>query len=873
VPIPQPRQRSRTRTLTAAGVAGALLATAAPLAGAQSADEPDATIDRQTAEQAPPRNAATPGLGKVIRTEPRARALASAYPRQQVLPVPPVNAADASIKLGLAPYHAIAPRLNRLQALSRRVSAEIIGRSVQGRDLYFVTVTSPETPAQAREQERLRQRIKDQARQAAKDRSLPRRYKAPIFFNNNIHGNEWEGTDAALRLIEDLALSTDWKVKRLLDRSRVYFVITQNPDGRVAGTRANANGFDMNRDFITASQPENRAVRQALIDTQPLAMLDLHGYVNGTLIEPCTPPHGENYEYDLFIKHAYPNGKAMKAAVDGLGYTEALDQVRPAVIPFRDFEQGWDDWPPIFTPQYAAFHGAVSHTIEFPLRVNGSNYTSQPVEELQRRSRINTDIAEATMRATIEYVDTNRRTMIADQIELFRRGAAGEEQRKVPDDVFGDGTWGPEDDYRTTFPRAYVIPVGEQQRSAPAAARLVDFLISNDVEVQRASRPFWANGKRYPAGSYVVDMHQPKRGLANVIMADGTDISDRVDEMYDISGWSHRLLWGATADIVPRGKPLRARGTDVAIAWPTGSVPSGDGPLALELEDPNDVAAVQALLGDGVDVTWGGDGSVVVAAEDRSAAQRVADQFGVAFRVAEQGGEVTLEPLTIATAAPADEVFALREMGYRTVPVTTVDANAGFDWTAVDALYVSSSVLLYRDLTAGAKAALQTWFAAGNGVVTRGSSGHLFNAEAGLLQTTRVPARGDANGVVTVDNAGGPVSAGATTTTFVSAPSWFTALGPEVSVEQSYTSDGPLVSGHWLPSEDVDNGPTAARGQALVVRGVDETGTGVVQFGSEPLYRAHPKGQYALVAKALHWSSTVAQAEAPAAEAGAGAGG
>jgi hypothetical protein len=162
-------------------------------------------------------------------------------------------------------------------------------------------------------------------------------------------------------------------VAALLDRTRLYFVVTMNPDGRVAGTRANANGFDMNRDFITQSQPETAAVRQALIDAQPLVMLDIHGYVNGTLIEPCTPPHGQNYEYDLFIKHAYANGLGMEAAVLDLGLTydpvaDGGDGVRPPQIPFRDRAEGWDDWPPIFTPQYAAFHGAIAHTIEIPLR-------------------------------------------------------------------------------------------------------------------------------------------------------------------------------------------------------------------------------------------------------------------------------------------------------------------------------------------------------------------------------------------------------------------------------------------------------------------------------------------------------------------------
>ena len=65
-------------------------------------------------------------------------------------------------------------------------------------------------------------------------------------------------------------------------------------------------------------------------------MLDLHGYVNGTLIEPTTPPHGENYEYDLFLKNTYANALGMEKAVNGLGYTPEKDGVDPPQIPFRD---------------------------------------------------------------------------------------------------------------------------------------------------------------------------------------------------------------------------------------------------------------------------------------------------------------------------------------------------------------------------------------------------------------------------------------------------------------------------------------------------------------------------------------------------------
>lgn len=774
------------------------------------------------------------------------------YPRQTRLPVPAENPADASVKLGLTPYHAIAGKLNALQARSDRVSVEIIAKTHQGRDLYLVTVTAPESKQQTREQDRIRDRIENDAAKAAKDRKLPGKYKAPVFVNNNIHGNEWEGTDAALRVIEELATSGDRKIADLLNRTRLYFNVTANPDGRFGNTRANGAGFDMNRDFITASQPEVQAMRQVMIDTQPVAMIDLHGYVNGTLIEPTTPPHGANYEYDLFIKNTYANGLGMEQAVLGLGYTPEKDGVNPPTIPFRDDAEGWDDWPPIFTPQYAPFQGAVaSHTIEFPMRVNNADYANLPVEELQRRSRINTDIAAAVMRSTYTFVQDRHDQLIADQIEMFRRGAAGEQSKIVPIGIVPG--FGPEDVYTTTYPRAYVIPAGDRQRSAASAARLVDHLIANDVRVEQARRSFAAGGKVYPAGSYIVDMHQPKRGIANVMLEPGADITPRVDSMYDISGWSLAHLWGATVETL---SSLRADSRPVDRAELDGSVPGTNRPLSLRITDGREIQAVNALLGQGVQVTWADDGTAVIPASARRAAEGVAREYDVDFGVADRATGSRLGQVRIAAAVSADELFTLRELGFQVTPVSTAVLNAGFDWSTTDVLFVSSG-LNHGQLTAEAKAALDAYLATG-GVVTRGSTGSAFNTAAGLLTLTPVAGRGDANGVVKVTSPGGVVGGDAPAHSFVYSPRWFTGLGPEVRVEQAYAADGPLVSGHWRANANGTGGQDAARGQAAVVSGRDERGAAVVMFGTEPMFRNHPKGLFAQVAKALYWSSSAA---------------
>jgi hypothetical protein len=771
------------------------------------------------------------------------------YPRRTELRVYPEDLTDKSIKLGLTPYHAIAPRLNALQSRGDRVSVEVVGQSGLGRDLYKVTLTAPERPAESRQQDAWRELIENDPARAARDRRLDSDYKAPVWINNNIHGNEWEGTDAALRQIEYLATTRDPAARTLLAHSRVYFNITANPDGRVAGTRANANGFDLNRDFATSSQPEDRAMSDMIIDTQPVVTLDEHGYVDGTLIEPTGPPHGQNYDFDLYIKHGYANGLGMEAAVKGLGYPEAQD----VVVPFRDLPPGeWDGWPPIFTAQYSMYHGAVAYTIEIPMRVNGTVYDTLPVAELRRRSAINTDVSQASMRSTLDYVAAHRVELVDNQIEIFRRGAAGEKQRYIPDG-FVPG-FGPEDRFTTEFPRAYVIPTGTTQRSATAAARLVDHLVAHDVRVTRATRAFTLGGRTYPAGSYLVDMHQPKRGLANVMLEAGKDLSADAPQMYDIAGWSHRLLWGASVDIVRSGG-LKVPSRPVVAASPTGGVDAAPGrDLALLVRDGKDANAVNDLLGRGITLSRQADGTVVVPASARVAAREVADRYGVRFTLATPGAASVLTKPTIAAAVASDELFTLRDMGFDVRPVSTAVLNAGFDLSRVDVLVVSSG-LRYDQLNPAARASVDGLFARG-GVITRGATGSRFNADAGLLPVTAVPGRGDANGVVTVDNADASVLAGSTPESFVYSPQWFTGLGAGVRVEQRYGPGNPLVAGHWLPNDDGSGGPTLAGGQAAVVSGVSARGARVLMFGTEPMFRAHPKGLFAQVAAAVYWGAT-----------------
>jgi Zinc carboxypeptidase len=768
------------------------------------------------------------------------------YPRRTVLPVWPDNPADASIPIGVTPYDEIAPKLNALQRVSDRVSARVAGRSSGGYDLYTVVVTAPETPAQTARQERWKQWLEDAPVKARRDPGLLAGYKTPLFVNANIHGNEWEGTDAALRVIEAFATSTDPADARLLERNRLVFNVTSNPDGRVAGTRQNQAGYDLNRDLTIVSQPETALIRDLIVETKPIITLDLHGYVTPTLLHPSTPPHNVNDEYDLYIKHALPNALNIEQGLRELGYVET----QRARIPFRDDEPGvWDDFPPIYVPSFAMLQSSIPYTIEAPLNPRGGGLTP---EERLRRSGVNTDVHEVAITTSLRYIQNHRNEVIHDQAEWYRRGWAGEPLRELPDG-FVPG-WGPEDRYTTQFPRSYVIPAGSRQHSAPAAARLVDLLVNSGGRVTQATTEFRVSGKRYPAGSYVIDLHQPKRGLVNSLLEPGYDLTDRVDDLYaGPAAWSQGLTWGATVDTLWQELP-RVPVVRVHDGVSVGSLPRGDVDLRLDPQDATDLLTVNALLAAGVPVTRLVDGTVVVPKSARAKAAGLVREYGVTFTPAPHHWRGTrLDQVVVGYTGGAETRDTLRALGFAARPVTAA-ALAQTLTADVDVLLIGGALEIGA-LTPENRAALDVFLARGGGVVGLGVAGATFSNATGLLPVTATAGESLASGVANVVNAGGPVTGGATPHAFIAQPVWFTDLGAGAVVEQTYAAD-PLAAGWWASNPSGTAGQAAAAGQASVVRGVTRAGSGTVLFGTNPTFRLHPKGLQPQLGRAVLWAAT-----------------
>lgn len=735
------------------------------------------------------------------------------------------------------PYEEIEPRIREIERNSNRVKVDVIGQSAGGRDLFLVTLSDPQAMGRLGQYQAIRQTMLKDPDKAQEMIDKFGDFKVPVFINASIHGNEYPGVDAAIRLIETLAYEDTPEVQEILRNVILLVNVVQNPDGRVLGTRGNANGFDINRDFITLSQPEARATVGVLTKWNPMVVLDLHGFVNPMLIEPCTPLHNPNYEYDLYIKWAYYQAEAMEAEV--LARTG-----RGAQIPFRDFDLGWDDWPPTYTPMYSMYHGAYGHTLETP-----SN------------SQLGVDSHYAAVWGALKFVSQNRVGMIHDQIETFRRGFLDLPQMLIPDEILNETQFNQYNELTIKdFPAAYVIPSGSPyQLSEHQAARLVDFLLYNDVQVEQSSQAFTMNGVDYPAGTYVIWMDQPKRGLANTILEAGPDLSD-IEGLFFYSPpsvWSNPLLWGVHREVMVDKIELQTHA--VTQAKPAQGKAEGGSANAYAFQ-PTSLQAFQAvndMLKQGLtayrapaaftDQGRTFEAGTFVIPPDSSLANNLGNQkaLEVFALKAMPSGLTPLKSPNLAVSGDEGVRHALRVLGFDFTTLSNTEARAGA--VAGYDLYLNQSIT-WNSVTAAGRTAYADYFNAGGDYIGL-RTGVGFAISAQVLNASTASAQG--NAIVSLDyTPGDSVGAGfwPTDYAFVFTPIWFTSLGPDVEVTAQMGDGNFVVSGFWPGWQT-----SGANGAPVIVH-TSSGSRDVTAIGIDATFRGHPENAFRLLGNAIFGS-------------------
>lgn len=203
--------------------------------------------------------------------------------------------------LGSAPirHHELVDYLKLVASLSNRLSIETIGFSHERRPILFVVATSESNQNNidaikkqhiALTEPKLNQNVK---------KNMP----VVTWLNYGVHGAESSGMDAALPTVYHLAAAQGKEIDALLNNSVILITAVFNPDGhanRVAWldtfssqipnsnpehiehnydgrlARTNHYGFDLNRQWISVTQPEPRAWVKKWHEWRPNVSVDYH---------------------------------------------------------------------------------------------------------------------------------------------------------------------------------------------------------------------------------------------------------------------------------------------------------------------------------------------------------------------------------------------------------------------------------------------------------------------------------------------------------------------------------------------------------------------------------------------------------------------
>jgi hypothetical protein len=567
----------------------------------------------------------------------------------------------AEIERCLTAWTAAAPDRTRLVEYAR---------SHEGRPLYYVVVTAPRHLA------RLDQIQADLARFAdprqtpdAEAEKLLDTLPAVAWLAYTIHGDETEGSDAALAVLYHLIAGTDPDVAGLREDLVIVVDPLMNPDGRERFVkmiaehrgampnvddqslvhrgywpygRGNHYYFDLNRDWLWAVHPESRGRLREVARWNPVLFVDAHGMgaQDTHLFSPPREP----------INPHIPASRARWSEVFARDQAAAFD--RHGLVYYSG--EWHEEWYPGYSDAYASYRGAVGILYE----------QARIAEDGVRRpeGRI-LGYGESVQHHVIGSL-ANLQTARAHARELLRELRANRQKALDPAGPYG----------RRTFA---ILPTANASRLR-AFAELVRL---HGFEVYQAPAPFTVEaatnqlgqvlpGTNLPAGTLLIPNRQPLGHLVAAALEFDPRLSEQAlreerqellrlgrSRLYDTTAWNLTMFFGLEALTLSGDLPAGAQPFASAEEPPAGLAPASAPPVAFVFDGADDrsVAAAARLLERGVQV-------------------RVAEKDFRFDQTDFARGSVLVTPLDNRTftgdlAAVVDRTA--RELGLRAVPVTS----------------------------------------------------------------------------------------------------------------------------------------------------------------------------------------------------------
>ncbi|HUF04281.1 MAG TPA: M14 metallopeptidase family protein [Aridibacter sp.] len=507
--------------------------------------------------------------------------------------------------LGFDPGERIASHseiMKYFEALGRAKPGQIklfeYAKSWEGKKLIYAAVGSEQNIARLNAISDSMKRLADpRVTGDSEARQIMSTMPALTWLAYGVHGNEISSPDAAmLTAYHLLAARGNGIVDSILADSVVFIDPTQNPDGRdrfvhnfnIAeglepqesqlaaehneqwpGGRTNHYFFDMNRDWISLTQPETVGRIKSLQEWWPLVFVDLHemGTNSTYYFTPEADPFNP-YILDVQRRNLDIFGKNNAKWFDTFGFDYYTREI------FDAFYPGYGaSWP--------LFYGAVAMTYE-QASVRGLVVRKINGEVMHFRDSVRHHFVASV--ATAEAAAGNREKLLND-FYAYRKSAVEEG--------------------RTDSVKSFIIP---RKDDTSLVDKLANLIHEQGIEVAQTTTSGTVCGTSYPAGSYGVSTAQPSKRLIRNLLDRDIQMDDKFlreqerrrakglpDEIYDVTAWSLPLMFNVEA--VPCGQPLPGSFRTAAPQAVTPGTVSGGNASVAYLVPWGSTAAAKLLTG------------------------------------------------------------------------------------------------------------------------------------------------------------------------------------------------------------------------------------------------------------------------------------
>ncbi len=647
-----------------------------------------------------------------------------------VRPAAPAQAPTPASVLGhtpgddyyLANYEEEISYFHELAAHSDRVKMFTVGKTTEGRDIEVAVISSPQNLARLDEYKATARRLATaQDLDDAQALALARSSKVIVHIDGGLHASEVAGPQHSIALAWKLASTqNDPEIDNILDNVILLLWPTLNPDGQdmvVSWYRKNRGtqfevspmpwlfqdyvGHDNNRDGYMLNMKESQVVTKTEIDYAPVIFYCQHQTAPMPAriwIPPFSDPISSNIS--PYVRSWFN--------VIGTNMTAYLDAHQ---MPGAISESRFDNWYPGFVDYAGSFRNEISFFTETALY----RYATPRFYTVDEFPKDMQDLKALTMYTTpwqggwwrlkdaVDYMVAGSMSVL-DTAARYRETLLYNRYQAARDNI-----------RRFTHepPFAYVIP--SVQSDAPEGQLLAHIMQANGIEIRESQTGFRANGRDYPAGSWVILMNQPFSSMAKELFevqrypaALFTESSKPIDLPYDVTGWTLPLQMGVRVDPVtdPLTPDQLSHLKAVTDLDPPSAEVQGSGVAFILSHKPNaSFRVINDVLAAGGSVAFAQDevktsegpeqGAIVLSGIGRNTVADLTKKYGISVMAIDKSPEhtIAIHKARVGLYRPWDSSidegwtrWILEQYGYAPISLYNADMRSGGLRDRVDVL-------------------------------------------------------------------------------------------------------------------------------------------------------------------------------------------